>query len=48
VNFSIGKEMRVNKRMNLSVEPYVKLPVGSFKQADMNYTNGGIRIITNF
>ena len=48
VNFSIGKEMRVNKRLNLSVEPYVKLPVGSFKQADMNYTNGGIRIITNF
>lgn len=48
VNFSIGKEMRVNKRLNLSVEPYVKLPVGSFKRADMNYTNGGIRIITNF
>ncbi|MVZ65166.1 hypothetical protein GQF61_04825 [Sphingobacterium sp. DK4209] len=48
INLSIGKEMKVNKRLNLSVEPYVKLPVGSFKQADMNYTNGGIRIITNF
>lgn len=48
VNFSIGKEMRVNRNLKLSVEPYIKLPVGSFKQADMNYTNGGIRIITNF
>ncbi len=48
INLSIGKEMKVNKRLNLSVEPYVKLPVGSFKQADMNYTNGGLRIITNF
>lgn len=48
VNFSIGKEMRLNKGVSMSVEPYFKLPVGSFKRADMNYTNGGIRIITNF
>lgn len=48
VNFSIGKEMKMNKNLNISVEPYLKLPVGSFKRADMNYTNGGIRIITNF
>lgn len=48
VNFSAGKEMRLNKGVSLSVEPYLKLPVGSFKRADMNYTNGGIRIITNF
>ncbi|MVZ62081.1 hypothetical protein [Sphingobacterium humi] len=48
INLSIGKEMKMNRRLNLSVEPFVKLPVGSFKQADMNYTNGGIRIITQF
>ena len=48
VNFSIGKEIKMNKNVNLSVEPYFKMPVGSFKRADMNYTNGGIRIITNF
>ncbi len=48
VNFSIGKEMKMKKNINLSIEPYLKLPVGSFKRADMNYTNGGIRIITNF
>lgn len=47
-NFSLGKEVKLNKGISLSVEPYVKLPVGSFQRADMNYTNGGIRIITNF
>ncbi|MFZ4261251.1 hypothetical protein ACFRAE_04365 [Sphingobacterium sp. HJSM2_6] len=48
VNFSLGKEVKVNKTMSLSVEPYMKLPVGNFRAADMNYTHGGIRIITNF
>ncbi|SEG31218.1 hypothetical protein [Sphingobacterium lactis] len=48
VNFSLGKEVKMKKGISLSVEPFVKLPVGSFKSADMNYTNGGIRVITNF
>lgn len=48
VNFSLGKKVKLNKGISLSVEPYMKLPVGSFQRADMNYTNGGIRIITNF
>lgn len=48
VNFSIGKKTGLTKNLNISVEPFVKIPVGSFKQTDMNYTNGGIRIITNF
>ncbi len=48
VNFSIGKKTGLTKSLNISVEPFVKIPVGSFKQTDMNYTNGGIRIITNF
>ncbi len=48
VNFSVGKDVKMNKTMSLSVEPYVKLPVGNFRSADMNYTHGGIRVITNF
>ncbi|MGO1243791.1 MAG: outer membrane beta-barrel protein [Sphingobacterium sp.] len=48
VNFSIGKKTGLTKNLNISIEPFVKIPVGSFKQTDMNYTNGGIRIITNF
>ncbi|MBD1421261.1 outer membrane beta-barrel protein [Sphingobacterium chuzhouense] len=48
VNFSVGRKVNVGKTMKVSVEPFVKLPVGQFKRADMNYTNGGIRIITSF
>lgn len=48
VNLSLGKEVRLKQSFSVSVEPFVKLPVGNFKQSDMNYTNGGIRIITNF
>jgi len=48
VNLSLGKEVKLKQSFSVSVEPFVKLPVGNFKQSDMNYTNGGIRIITNF
>ena len=48
MNLSIGKEVKMKKSFSISVEPYLKLPVGNFKRADMNYTNGGLRIITNF
>lgn len=48
VNFSVGKRTNIGKTMKVSVEPFVKFPVGQFRRADMNYTNGGIRIITSF
>lgn len=48
VNFSVGRKVNVGKTMKVSVEPFVKLPVGQFRRADMDYTNGGIRIITSF
>lgn len=48
VNFSIGKKVKMNNKVGLAVEPYVKVPVGQFRRADMDYTNGGIRIMTNF
>jgi len=48
VNFSLGKKVKVNNRFGVSVEPYVKLPVGQYRRADMDYTNGGLRIMTNF
>lgn len=49
VNLSLGKEIGLkNNRFSLSVEPYFKLPIGEFKHTDLNYTNGGVRIITNF
>src|SRR5690606_6346346 len=48
VNFSIGRRVNMGKTLKVSIEQFVKLPVGQFKRADMNYTNGGIRIMTSF
>lgn len=48
VNFSIGKKVKINNHMGVSVEPYFKVPVGQYRRADMDYTNGGIRVMTNF
>lgn len=48
VNLSIGRNIKLNRRVGLSVEPYLKVPVGQYRRADMDYTHGGIRLITNF
>lgn len=48
VNFSVGRKTNLTKFMKISIEPYIKIPVGQFKRADMDYTNGGLRVITNF
>ena len=47
-NFSMGKKVNVNNKMSLSVEPFVKVPIGQFRKSDLDYTNSGIRIITTF
>lgn len=48
VNFSVGRNIRVNQKVGISIEPYLKVPVGQYRRADMDYTNGGIRVMTNF
>lgn len=48
INLSIGKKTDVSRSLKISVEPFIKFPVGQFKRADMNYTNGGIKVITSF
>lgn len=48
VNFSVGRTMPLSKKLFLSVEPYFKLPVGRLSREDMDFTNGGIRIVTGF
>ncbi|SFC14425.1 hypothetical protein SAMN05421747_10560 [Parapedobacter composti] len=48
MNFSIGRTMPLTRKLSLSVEPYFKLPVGRLSREDMDFTNGGIRIVTGF
>lgn len=47
-NFSVGKKVNLNNKMSLSLEPFVKVPIGQFRKSDLNYTNSGVRIITTF
>lgn len=47
VNFSVGRKQQVGK-LSISVEPYYKLPVGGLRSSDLNYSNGGVKIITSF
>ncbi|MCA5004915.1 hypothetical protein [Sphingobacterium bovistauri] len=47
-NFSIGKKVNIKNKMSMSLEPFVKIPLGEFRKSDLNYTNSGIRIITTF
>ncbi|GGG85923.1 hypothetical protein GCM10007415_19200 [Parapedobacter pyrenivorans] len=48
VNFSIGRKIPLSSKLSLAVEPYFKLPIGRLSRADMDFTNGGIRIVTGF
>ena len=47
VNFSIGRKQQVGK-LSISVEPYYKVPLGGLRSSDLNYSNGGVKIITSF
>ncbi len=48
MNFSIGRKMPLSGKLSLSIEPYFKLPIGRLSKEEMNFTNGGIRIVTGF
>jgi len=47
-NFSVGYKLPFLEKLNLAIEPYVKIPVGSLSEQDMDLSNGGLKIITNF
>src|SRR5690606_12927445 len=48
MNFSIGKRLPISRKLSLSIEPYFKLPIGRLSREEMDFTNGGIRIVTGF
>jgi len=47
-NFSVGYKLPFLQKLNLAVEPYLKIPVGSLSEEDMDLSNGGLKIITSF
>jgi len=48
INLSIGRKLPLKKTFSISVEPFYRVPLGQFRSADGNYSNGGIKVITNF
>lgn len=48
INLSIGRKVPIKKTFSISVEPFYRMPLGQFKNSDVNYSNGGIKVITNF
>jgi len=47
-NLSVGYQLPVLKKLNLAVEPYIKVPIGTLSEQDMDLSNGGLKIITTF
>lgn len=47
-NLSVGYKLPFLQLLNLAVEPYVKLPIGSLSNQDMDLSNGGLKVITSF
>lgn len=48
INLSIGRKLPLKKSFSISVEPFYRVPLGQFRSADGNYSNGGVKVITNF
>lgn len=44
LNFSIGRRKRMTDRLDLHVEPFVKVPIGGLQRQDMNLLNSGIKL----
>ncbi len=48
LNFSVGYKLPFIPKINLAVEPYVKIPIGSLSDQDMDLSNGGFKIKASF
>ncbi|QNL47711.1 hypothetical protein H8S90_12830 [Olivibacter sp. SDN3] len=48
LNFSVGHQLPLSKKVGLSVEPFYKLPVGTLSRQNINFRYGGLRVITSF
>ena len=48
LNFSMGRSVPFSRKFSLSFEPYFKLPIGKLSREEMDFTHGGIRIVTGF
>ncbi|TDO22423.1 hypothetical protein [Pedobacter duraquae] len=47
-NFSVGRKQEVFNKYHISIEPFIKVPVGKLSQQDLKLTNGGMKFKIEF
>ncbi|MBC7418536.1 MAG: hypothetical protein H7325_10310, partial [Pedobacter sp.] len=47
-NFSLGYKQKISKNNNISIEPFLQLPMKTFSKENLNLTNGGVRLKFDF
>lgn len=47
-NFSVGYSIPVTKKIGLSFEPFFKIPMRFMPEDNLNFKNGGIKVVTSF
>lgn len=44
INFSVGMDYRLNKRLDLTINPYLKYPVSTLASGDIKFGSGGLKL----
>lgn len=44
INFSVGMDYRLNKRLDLTINPYLKYPVSTLTSGDIKFGSGGLKL----
>ena len=44
INFSVGMDYRLNKRIDITINPYLKYPVSTLTSGDIKFGSGGLKL----
>ena len=47
-NFSFGYKQKISKKTDFAIEPFLRLPMKTFSNDNLNLTNGGLRLKIDF
>ncbi|WP_316830020.1 hypothetical protein [Pedobacter aquatilis] len=47
-NFSLGYKQKISKKNDFAIEPFLRLPMKTFSNDNLNLTNGGVRLKFDF
>lgn len=47
-NFSLGYKQKISKKTDFAIEPFLRVPMKTFSNDNLNLTNGGLRLKIDF